>query len=245
VDVTAAAGLRWGIRRLTLRGWNVVETMGGGGGFVEYDGDGWLDVYLVSYSTRVQEKAGRPVGDALYRNNRDGTFSDVTSAAGITGLRRGTGLAVGGLRQRRAQRRLRVGLRHECSRGTRATVASATAAPGWGSRSPPSRSAATARFLDCEPGRDRRESPVSVAGHRRLRALVGGASYLTASDKRLLFGLGGSTSVDKLEVRWPSGRQQILTGPLAVDRYLVVRDPLSELTPRASRLPEQGGSRGP
>ncbi len=38
VDVTEAAGLRWGIRQLALRGWNVVETMGGGGGFVEGQG---------------------------------------------------------------------------------------------------------------------------------------------------------------------------------------------------------------
>jgi enediyne biosynthesis protein E4 len=95
VDVTEAAGLRWGIRQLTRRGWNVVETMGGGGGFVDYDGDGWQDVYLVSYSIRPQAEGGRPVGDALYRNNRDGTFSDVTEKAGIRGIRRGQGLAVG------------------------------------------------------------------------------------------------------------------------------------------------------
>jgi hypothetical protein len=93
VDVTEEAGLRWGIRQLALRGWNLVETMGGGGGFLDYDGDGWLDVYLVSYSTRPQAD-GRAVGDALYRNNRDGTFTDVTQRAGLRGLRRGMGLAV-------------------------------------------------------------------------------------------------------------------------------------------------------
>ncbi len=95
VDVTEAAGLRWGIRQLSRRGWNVVETMGGGGGFVDFDGDGWLDIYLVAYSTRPQDGSGRPVGDALFRNNGDGTFSDVTEKAGIRGIRRGQGLAVG------------------------------------------------------------------------------------------------------------------------------------------------------
>jgi hypothetical protein len=94
-DVTETAGLRWGIRQLALRGWNVVETMGGGGGFVDYDGDGRLDVYFVSYSTAPQGKDGRRVGDALYRNNGDGTFTDVTEKAGIKGLHRGMGLAVG------------------------------------------------------------------------------------------------------------------------------------------------------
>jgi hypothetical protein len=95
VDVTEAAGLRWGIRQLARRGWNVVETMGGGGGFVDYDGDGWLDIYCVSYSTAAQGKDGRPMGDALYRNNGDGTLTDVTDKAGIRGIRRGMGLAVG------------------------------------------------------------------------------------------------------------------------------------------------------
>jgi len=95
VDATEAAGIDWGIRKLALRGWNLVETMGGGGGFVDYDRDGLLDIYLVSYSTEPQEDSGAPVGDALYRNNGDGTFTDVTEKAGIRGFRRGQGLAVG------------------------------------------------------------------------------------------------------------------------------------------------------
>jgi hypothetical protein len=95
VDVTEPAGLHWGIRKLALRGWNLVETMGGGGGFVDYDGDGLLDIYLIAYSTAPQSEGGRPVTDALYRNNGDGTFTDVTGRAGIGGVRRGMGLAVG------------------------------------------------------------------------------------------------------------------------------------------------------
>ncbi|HXK08949.1 MAG TPA: CRTAC1 family protein [Vicinamibacteria bacterium] len=94
-DATEAAGLTWGIRKVAAGGWNLVETMGGGGGFVDFDGDGWLDVYLVSYSLEPQPMTGKTVGDALYRNNRDGTFTDVTQRAGIDGRRRGMGLAVG------------------------------------------------------------------------------------------------------------------------------------------------------
>lgn len=93
-DVTEAARLTWGIRKAATRGWNLVETMGGGGGFVDVDGDGWLDVYLVSYSLEPQPGTGKPVGDALFRNNHDGTFTDITATAGISGLRRGMGLAV-------------------------------------------------------------------------------------------------------------------------------------------------------
>jgi hypothetical protein len=95
VDVTEDAGVRWGIRQIARGGWNVVETMGGGGGFVDYDGDGWLDLYFVSYSLTPQPGTGRPVGDALFRNNGNGTFTDVTAQAGIGGFRRGQGLAVG------------------------------------------------------------------------------------------------------------------------------------------------------
>ena len=68
--------------------------MGGGGGFVDFDGDGWLDVYFVSYSLEPQPGTGKVVTDALYRNNRDGTFTDVTAKAGLGGSRRGMGLAV-------------------------------------------------------------------------------------------------------------------------------------------------------
>jgi hypothetical protein len=93
-DVTEAAGLTWGIRKVAVGGANLVETMGGGGGFVDVDGDGWLDVYLVSYSTEPQPGTGKPVGDALFRNDHDGTFTDVTARAGIAGVHRGMGLAV-------------------------------------------------------------------------------------------------------------------------------------------------------
>jgi len=85
VDVTAPAGLRWQPGPLAPRGLNLVETMGGGGGLVDVDDDGLLDVYLVSYSLDAH--------DALFRNNGDGTFADVTARAGLVPGMRGMGLA--------------------------------------------------------------------------------------------------------------------------------------------------------
>ena len=76
--------------------------MGGGGGFVDFDGDGWLDVYLVSYSLEPQPGTGKPVGDALFRNNHDGTFTDVTAKAGIGGRAPRHGPRGRRLRRRRA-----------------------------------------------------------------------------------------------------------------------------------------------
>jgi hypothetical protein len=94
VDVTEKAGLTWGCG-LVEGEWNLVETMGGGGGFLDYDGDGRLDVFLVASSLSPDLRTGRPAADALFRNNGDGTFSDVTDRAGLRGRRRGMGLAVG------------------------------------------------------------------------------------------------------------------------------------------------------
>ena len=95
VDVTTTAGLDWAITSLTTGADHFVETMGGGGGFVDYDGDGWLDVYFVAYSAVDDPGRGRTTRDALYRNRGDGTFTDVSAAAGIGGAPYGMGLAAG------------------------------------------------------------------------------------------------------------------------------------------------------
>jgi hypothetical protein len=95
VDVTAQAGIRWGFRTLAPGLRNILDTMGGGGGFVDYNGDGLLDVYLVCYTQAQQAAPGAKPRDALYRNNGDGTFTDVTEQAGLGPGMQGMGLAVG------------------------------------------------------------------------------------------------------------------------------------------------------
>jgi hypothetical protein len=59
------------------------ETCGGGGLFFDFDNDGWLDVYLVNSGPSDFYKPARPLKNALYRNNHDGTFTDVTEKAGV------------------------------------------------------------------------------------------------------------------------------------------------------------------
>ena len=61
----------------------LVETMGSGGGFLDYDGDGWVDVYLVNSGATPSSPAAPPGKNRLFRNNRDGSFSDVTDQAGV------------------------------------------------------------------------------------------------------------------------------------------------------------------
>jgi enediyne biosynthesis protein E4 len=71
------------------------ETTGAGCAFFDYDNDGWMDIYLVN-SGKCDFYDPNPVlRNALYRNNRDGTFTDVTEKAGIAGGGYGQGVAVG------------------------------------------------------------------------------------------------------------------------------------------------------
>jgi hypothetical protein len=74
----------------------ILETDGSGVGLIDYDNDGWLDIYLVNGST-YDALAGKknPPHAALFHNNHDGTFTDVAPKAGITNDRWGFGVAIG------------------------------------------------------------------------------------------------------------------------------------------------------
>ncbi len=74
----------------------ILETVGSGVALLDYDNDGWLDIYFVNGSTYDAEsgKATSPHA-ALFHNNHDGTFTDVASQAGVTNERWGFGVAVG------------------------------------------------------------------------------------------------------------------------------------------------------
>ncbi len=74
----------------------ILESMGGGVAWIDYDRDGWPDLYLTNAGRWEDLLTGkRSVSNALYRNNRDGTFTDVTERAGVKGNYWGMGVAVG------------------------------------------------------------------------------------------------------------------------------------------------------
>lgn len=74
----------------------LLEAKGPGVCLLDYDKDGWLDIYLVNGST-YDALAGKatPLHSALFRNNHDGTFTEVTQKAGVANDRWGYGCAVG------------------------------------------------------------------------------------------------------------------------------------------------------
>lgn len=96
VDVTRAAGINFEHDNAASPEKYLIETMGSGCGWIDYDQNGLLDLYLVnSAATRVYSPR-QSLRSALYQNNGDGTFTDVTSKArvGAEGLF-GMGVAVG------------------------------------------------------------------------------------------------------------------------------------------------------
>jgi len=90
-DVTQQAGIRFKHSCGDDRMDNIVEGTGAGCMFFDYDGDGWLDIFLVTgrYTPEVNDNMGRRLRgkftNKLYRNNHDGTFTDVTEKAGVGG----------------------------------------------------------------------------------------------------------------------------------------------------------------
>lgn len=96
-DITQKAGLAtWHHTMGTPQKNYIVETTGSGVALIDYDNDGWLDIYLVNGST-FDALAGKsdPPHAALFHNNHDGTFTNVTAKAGVANDRWGYGVAVG------------------------------------------------------------------------------------------------------------------------------------------------------
>ena len=91
-DITRQAGITFRHTNGAFGKKYLPETMGSGGAFLDYDEDGWQDVFLVNSTSWP----GRPASKAtsvLYRNNHDGTFADVTSRVGLAAPFYGMGVA--------------------------------------------------------------------------------------------------------------------------------------------------------
>src|SRR5688500_196210 len=71
IDITEASVIKCNLKTLAPGMQYLSETMGGGGGFIDYNGDGRLDIYLVCYSQTAQPEGASKLRDALYRNNGD------------------------------------------------------------------------------------------------------------------------------------------------------------------------------
>jgi len=95
-NIAAKAGVNFITRNSPTPNKNQIETMVAGVALLDYDGDGWLDIYLVNGAAIPSlQKESPAYWNRLYHNNHDGTFTDVTERAGVAGAGYGMGVAVG------------------------------------------------------------------------------------------------------------------------------------------------------
>jgi hypothetical protein len=91
----STSGITWKHSNGRSPDYYLPETTGAGCAFIDYDNDGWMDIYLVNSGRCDFYDPNPPLRNALYHNNRDGTFTDVTEKAGVPGGGYGMGVAVG------------------------------------------------------------------------------------------------------------------------------------------------------
>ena len=95
-EIGAKAGLRFTSENSPTLNKNQIETMVAGVALLDYDGDGYLDIYLVNGAAIPSlEKDSPKYWNRLFHNNHNGTFTDVTEKAGLAGAGYGMGVAVG------------------------------------------------------------------------------------------------------------------------------------------------------
>ena len=204
--------------------------------FVDYDNDGWLDLVVVNGAVRHLSSQVRK-GDAyplrqrnqLFRNDRGRRFADATGAAGaaFSPLHVARGLATGDL-DNDGDVDLVIFNNNGPARVLRNEI---------GSR----RHWLGVRVIDSRHRRDAVQARVVLVrrdGRNLVRRVQVDGSYATASDPRVVFGLGDDTAVQTVRVQWPGGAAEEFRG-LTIDRYWTLE---RDKAPRAAAV-ESGFSR--
>jgi hypothetical protein len=94
IDITSSTGIHFEHLSSSDQRY-IVESMSGGVALIDYDNDGWPDIYFTNAPSVAMALAGKTARGALYHNNRDGTFTDVTAKAGVGTPCWAMGVAVG------------------------------------------------------------------------------------------------------------------------------------------------------
>jgi len=206
-DRTFAAGIGLNTRWL---GWGV--------GFVDLDNDGWLDLFIVNGHVypeveRVKTEAGYKQRKVVYRNLGNGRFEDVSERLGppVTTPAAGRGAAFADL---------------DNDGDIDVVVNNVHAAPDLFTLTAP-RDAhwLTLKLVGTTSNRSAIGSRVRLvsAGGTQLQEVRGGGSYYSQNDLRPHFGLGRDAVVDRVDVRWPNGREERWTAP-KVDQILTLTE---------------------
>jgi len=215
-EVSESAGIREPTR-------NVLSF---GGGFFDYDNDGWLDLFIAN--GHVYEEVEKTTPDihykqinSLFHNQGNGKFADVTklSGEGFTVPHAGRGAAFADF---------------DNDGNVDIVVANNNDPPlllhNSGS---PGRHFVTLRLTGVKSNRDAMGARMTLkAGDlTQIREIAGGGSYLSQSDLRAHFGLGDIGKIDSIEIQWPSGLRQVFRG-VAADRFYVIEEGKDQLIPQ-------------
>ena len=189
-----------------------------GGGFFDYDNDGWLDIFIANGHVYPEVERAQPEQryrqiPTLLHNDGKGRFSDVTSAAGsglsIPHVGRGVAfvdwdndglvdIVVGNNGDSPSF------LHNETHNGNHFV---------------------NFKLVGTKSNRDGIGARVILAagGLRQIREIQSGGSYLSQSDLRANFGLGKAARIDSVEVTWPSGSRQVFKD-VALDKFYLLRE---------------------
>jgi hypothetical protein len=191
--------------------------LGWGTAFVDFGKDGWLDLFLVNghvYPEVVQLKteAGYRQRKVVYRNVA-GRFEDVSERLGppVTDARAGRGAAFGD---------------YDNDGDVDIVINNVNDRPDlYRTESDPSRHWLLVKLIGTTSNRSAIGARLRcvAGGVTQVQEVRGGGSYMSQNDLRVHFGLAGAAAVDRLQVRWPNGREEEWTG-IAADRILTVTE---------------------
>ncbi len=186
--------------------------------FLDYDNDGWPDIFFADGQVfpqidRYQTGITYAERNLLFHNLHDGRFREV-------GLESGPGLAL-----RKVSRGVAVA-DYDNDGGLELAVSNMNASPDLLrlERRNPNHSILV-KTIGVESNRDGIGAEVTVVagGLTQFGEVHSGGSYLSSSDLRLHFGLGQAKSIERVEVRWPSGKTDVVRNP-PEDAVLVVKE---------------------
>jgi enediyne biosynthesis protein E4 len=207
-EVSDAAGI-------TLPTRNVLSF---GGGFFDYDNDGWLDIFIANGHVYEEvEKVSPEIRykqiNTLFHNEANGRFAEATKSAG------------NGFQTPHAARG--AAFADFDNDGNLDIVVANNDDPPLLLRNQgaPGNHFLNFRLVGTKSNRDAMGARVRlrIAGHWQIREIEGGGSYLSQSDLRAHFGLGRAIKADEVDVAWPSGQHQVFHD-LAADTFYQIRE---------------------
>ncbi len=215
-DVTFTSGIGVNTRWL---GW--------GCGFVDFDNDGWLDIFLVNGHVypeveRLETEAGYPQRKVLYRNLRNGNFKDITEQIG------------GPLIEPTASRGCAFGdfdndgdidvVINPVNDFPVLLRADSTTSNSW----------ISIKAIGAKSNRTGVGARIKIVAENKTQIdeVRSGGSYYSQNDLRVHFGLGKATKVKTIEVRWPSGVVDTLSD-VAVNRVIYIKEGMGQVKPAA------------